>query len=65
MSLVHSARLNGQCVATATDDVHCLCMLVRRKGELLDALLRRLDAAIINTRSLHRRGQRSNSLRFT
>ena len=38
----------GKCVATATDDVQCLCMLVRRKGESLDALLHRLDAAIID-----------------
>ena len=36
----------GTCVATATDDAQCLCMLVRRKGESLDELLRRLDAAI-------------------
>jgi hypothetical protein len=35
----------GKCVATATDDAQCLAMLVRRKGEPLDALLRRLDAA--------------------
>ena len=38
----------GKCVATATDDAQCLCMLVRRKGESLDALLRRLDAAIVD-----------------
>ena len=37
----------GKCVATATDDAQCLCMLVRREGESLDALLRRLDAAIV------------------
>lgn len=36
----------NQCVATASDDTQCLAMLVRRKGESLDALLRRLDAAI-------------------
>ena len=36
----------GTCVATATDDAQCLCMLVRHEGESLDALLRRLDAAI-------------------
>lgn len=36
----------GKCVATATDDAQCLAMLVRRRGESLDALLRRLDAAI-------------------
>jgi len=35
-----------QCVATASDEAQCLAMLVRRKGESLDALLRRLDAAI-------------------
>ena len=38
----------GKCVATATDDVQSLAMLVRRKGESLDALLRRLDAAIVD-----------------
>jgi hypothetical protein len=38
----------GQCVATACDDAQCLAMLVRRKGESLDALLQRLDAAIAN-----------------
>lgn len=36
----------GRCVATASDDAQCLAMLVRREGESLDALLRRLDAAI-------------------
>jgi hypothetical protein len=36
----------GKCVATASDDAQCLAMLVRRKGEKLDALLQRLDAAI-------------------
>ena len=34
------------CVATATDEAQCLAMLVRRDGETLDDLLRRLDAAI-------------------
>ncbi len=38
----------GTCVATATDDAQCLRMLVRRKRESLDALLRRLDAAILD-----------------
>jgi hypothetical protein len=38
----------GKCVATATDDAQCLAMLVRRNGESLDALLHRLDAAIID-----------------
>ena len=38
----------GKCVATATDDAKCLCMLVRREGESLDALLLRLDAAIVD-----------------
>ncbi len=37
-----------KCVATATDDAQCLAMLVRRRGESLDALLRRLDAAIVD-----------------
>lgn len=36
----------GKCVATATDDTQFLAMLVRRKSESIDALLRRLDAAI-------------------
>jgi hypothetical protein len=36
----------GKCIATASDDAQCLAMLVRRKGESLDALLQRLDAAI-------------------
>jgi hypothetical protein len=36
----------GKCVATACDEAHCLAMLVRRKGESLDALMQRLDAAI-------------------
>jgi ribosome assembly protein YihI (activator of Der GTPase) len=35
-----------KCIATANDDAQCLAMLVRRKGESLDALLQRLDAAI-------------------
>ena len=38
----------GKCVATATDDAQCLAMLVRREGESLDTLLRRLDAAIVD-----------------
>jgi hypothetical protein len=38
----------GKCVATATDDAQCLATLVRRKGESLDALLPRLDAAIVD-----------------
>ena len=38
----------GKCVATATDDAQCLAMLVRRNGESLDALLHRLDAAIVD-----------------
>jgi hypothetical protein len=38
----------GECVATATDGAQCLAMLVRRKGESLEALLRRLDAAIVD-----------------
>ena len=38
----------GKCVATATDDAQCRSTLVRRKGESLDALLRRLDAAIVD-----------------
>ncbi len=34
------------CVATATDGSTCLAMLVRRRGEGLGALLKRLDEAI-------------------
>jgi hypothetical protein len=36
----------GQCVASASDEAQCLAMLVRRKGESLQALLKRPDAAI-------------------
>jgi hypothetical protein len=36
----------SRCVATSCDDAQCLAMLVRRKGETLDALLQRLDTAI-------------------
>lgn len=34
------------CVATAADEHNCLAMLVRRDGETLSTLLRRLDKAI-------------------
>jgi hypothetical protein len=34
------------CVATATDGNSCLAMLVRREGESLNQLMRRLDKAI-------------------
>ena len=34
------------CAATAADASNCLAMLVRRDGESLNALLRRLDKAI-------------------
>ena len=34
------------CVATASDDAACLAMLVRRQGETLNQLMRRLDKAI-------------------
>ena len=34
------------CVATATDGSNCLAMLVRRDGETLHQLLRRLDLAV-------------------
>jgi len=34
------------CVAAATDGANCLAMLVRRDGETLDALMKRLDKAI-------------------
>jgi hypothetical protein len=45
ITLGHLDALN-QCVATASDEAQCVAMLVRRKGESLDALLHRLDAAI-------------------
>jgi hypothetical protein len=35
-----------ECAATAAGDHNALAMLVRRKGETLNALLRRLDRAI-------------------
>jgi hypothetical protein len=35
-----------QCAAVATDGTQALAMLVRREGESLAALLRRLDKAI-------------------
>lgn len=34
------------CAATAADGNNCLAMLVRRDGESLNALLKRLDKAI-------------------
>jgi hypothetical protein len=34
------------CVATAADGSNCMAMLVRREGESLNALLKRLDKAI-------------------
>lgn len=38
--------LRNECVATAADGSNCLAMLVRRDGETLSALLKRLDKAI-------------------
>ena len=35
-----------ECAATAADGSNCLAMLVRRDGESLNALLKRLDKAI-------------------
>ena len=35
-----------ECAATAADGSNCLAMLVRRDGESLNTLLRRLDKAI-------------------
>ena len=35
-----------ECTATAADSHNALAMLVRRKGETLNALLKRLDKAI-------------------
>lgn len=35
-----------ECVASATDSHNALAMLVRREGETLNALLKRLDKAI-------------------
>ena len=34
------------CVATAIDDTACIAMLVRRDGEALNQLIKRLDKAI-------------------
>ena len=45
ITLGHLDAVN-RCVATASDEAQCLAMLVRRQGESLDELLRRLDAAI-------------------
>lgn len=45
ITLGHLDAIN-KCVATASDDAQCLAMLVRRKGESLDDLLRRLNVAI-------------------
>jgi len=52
----------GKCVATATDGGQCLAMLVRRKGESLEALLRRLDAAIVDA---YENGVPGQSVSFT
>jgi len=38
--------LPDECVASAADGSNCLAMLVRREGETLGALLKRLDRAI-------------------
>ncbi|MDN6884594.1 hypothetical protein QMO14_13400, partial [Variovorax sp. CAN2819] len=35
-----------ECAATAADGHNCVAMLVRREGETLKALLKRLDQAI-------------------
>lgn len=35
-----------ECAATAADGSNCLAMLVRRDGESLNSLLKRLDKAI-------------------
>ncbi len=35
-----------ECAATAADESNALAMLVRREGETLNALLKRLDKAI-------------------
>ena len=41
------AAIGGtRCAAIAADGHNCLAMLVRREGETLNALLRRLDKAI-------------------
>jgi len=45
ITLGHLDAIN-KCVAAASDEAQCLALLVRRKGESLDALLQRLDAAI-------------------
>lgn len=40
----------NECWATANDGHNCLAMLVRRDGESLNALLKRLDKAIAKSR---------------
>lgn len=45
ITLGHFAVI-GRCLATGSDDTQCLAILVRRKGESIDSLLKRLDAAI-------------------
>ena len=40
-----------ECAATAADGSNCLAMLVRREGESLNAMLKRLDKAIGLARS--------------
>ena len=40
------ARPPHDCAATAADGSNCLAMLVRRDGESLNPLLKRLDKAI-------------------
>ena len=40
------ARASVECVASAADHSNCLAMLVRRDGETLGTLLKRLDKAI-------------------
>jgi hypothetical protein len=44
--ITHGALPPHACVATAADGSNCLAMLVRRDGESLNALLKRLDKAI-------------------
>ena len=44
-----------ECVATATDGSNCLAMLVRRDGESLNVLLKRLDKAIVKVVNAYNR----------
>ena len=48
-----------QCAATAADAHNALAMLVRREGETLNALLKRLDKAIASSTRTERSSTRT------